>query len=78
MEPHPLQNDAPKGITDDLLRGVDKIAHFIFGKNGGRCKICYLADTSHLAVCRLGAVPCARQSVLLQGYRGRRVEYAHH
>jgi hypothetical protein len=65
MEPHQVPNDPSQGIADDLLRGADEIAEFIFGKKGGRRKIYYLAETSHLPVFRLGAVLCARRSVLL-------------
>jgi hypothetical protein len=65
MELHSLPNDTPKELADDLLRGADEIAEFIFGKRGGRRKIYYLAETSHLPVFRLGAVLCARRSVLL-------------
>jgi hypothetical protein len=65
MEPHQIPNDPSQGIADDLLRGADEIAEFIFGKRGGRRKIYYLAETSHLPVFRLGAVLCARRSVLL-------------
>jgi hypothetical protein len=51
---------------DDLLRGADEIAAFIFGKTrSNRRKIYYLAETSRLPVFRLGAVLCARKSVLL-------------
>ncbi len=70
MEPHPVPNDPSQGIADDLLRGADEIAEFIFGKKGGRRKIYYLAETSHLPVFRLGAVLCARRSVLLRWISG--------
>jgi hypothetical protein len=70
MEPHLVPNDPSQGIADDLLRGADEIAEFIFGKKGGRRKIYYLAETSHLPVFRLGAVLCARRSVLLRWISG--------
>ena len=70
MEPHPVPDDLSQGIADDLLRGADEIAEFIFGKKGGRRKIYYLAETSHLPVFRLGAVLCARRSVLLRWISG--------
>ena len=57
-------------LADDLLRGADEIAEFIFGKRGGRRKVYYLAETSHLPVFRLGAVLCARRSVLLRWIAG--------
>ena len=70
MEPHSVPTDPTQGIADDLLRGADEIAEFIFGKKGGRRKIYYLAETSHLPVFRLGAVLCARRSVLLRWISG--------
>jgi hypothetical protein len=76
MEPDPLsnptsvQNSAPTDLADDLLRGADEIAEFIFGARGSRRKVYYLAETSHLPVFRLGAVLCARRSVLLRWIAG--------
>jgi hypothetical protein len=70
MEPHQVPKDPSEGIADDLLRGADEIAEFIFGKKGGRRKVYYLAETSHLPVFRLGAVLCARRSVLLSWISG--------
>jgi hypothetical protein len=57
-------------LADDLLRGADAIAEFIFGARGSRRKIYYLAESSHLPVFRLGAVLCARRSVLLRWIAG--------
>lgn len=54
-----------KDLADDLLRGADEISEFIFGANGNRRRIYYLAEHSRLPVFRLGSVLCARQSVLL-------------
>ena len=70
MEPHQLPNDTTNELADDLLRGADEIAEFIFGTRGGRRKIYYLAETSHLPVFRLGAVLCARRSILLRWISG--------
>ncbi|HEX3885365.1 MAG TPA: hypothetical protein VHW66_22115 [Stellaceae bacterium] len=76
MEPNPLpnppsiQNSAAPDLADDLLRGADEIAEFIFGARGSRRKVYYLAETSHLPVFRLGAVLCARRSVLLRWIAG--------
>ncbi len=60
----------PEELADDILRGADEIAEFIFGKRGGRRKIYYLAETSHLPVFRIGSVICARRSVLLRWIAG--------
>ena len=60
-----LPHDPTLPLADDLLRGADAIAEFIFGERGSRRKIYYLAETSHLPVFRLGSVLCARRSVLM-------------
>lgn len=70
MDQNTAPNDNAHELADDLLRGADEIAEFIFGKRGGRRKIYYLAETSHLPVFRLGAVLCARRSVLLRWISG--------
>ena len=76
METNPLpnptsvQNSATTDLADDLLRGADEIAEFIFCARGSRRKVYYLAETSHLPVFRLGAVLCARRSVLLRWIAG--------
>lgn len=64
-------NDVSQELADDLLRGADEIAEFIFGaaKNSRR-KVYYLAETSHLPVFRLGSLLCARRSVLLRWITG--------
>jgi hypothetical protein len=68
MEPQTEPNNTPLSpeLADDILRGADAIAAFIFGKTrSNRRKVYYLAETSRLPVFRLGAVLCARKSVLL-------------
>jgi hypothetical protein len=64
------RNALPQELGDDILRGADEIAAFIFGERGSRRKIYYLAETSHLPVFRLGATLCARRSVLLRWIAG--------
>lgn len=70
MELPNVPNDVSQELADDLLHGADEIAEFIFGKRGGRRKVYYLAETSHLPVFRLGAQLCARRSVLLRWISG--------
>lgn len=53
-------------LAGDLLRGADQIAAFIFGNASERRKVYHLAETSRLPVFRLGAVLCARRSVLME------------
>jgi hypothetical protein len=71
MEPHtvPIDNCSPH-LADDLLRGADEIAKFIFGERGNRRQVYYLAECSRLPVFRLGSVLCARRSVLLNWIAG--------
>jgi hypothetical protein len=70
MEPQTAPNETSHELASDLLRGADEIAEFIFGARGSRRKIYYLAETSHLPVFRLGAVLCARRSVLIRWIAG--------
>ncbi len=70
MEPQTVPHDTTHPLADDLLRGADTIAEFIFGDKACRRKVYYLAETSHLPVFRLGAVLCARRSVLMRWISG--------
>lgn len=65
MEPPQMPNDVSQELSDDLLRGADEIAEFIFGKRSDRRKIYYLKDHSRLPLFRLGTVLCARRSTLI-------------
>lgn len=71
MEPQTVSNNTSHELADDLLRGADEIARFIFGeKRGNRRKVYYLAECTRLPVFRLGSVLCARRSVLLSWIAG--------
>ncbi len=71
MEPHTVPNTTPHPeLADDILRGADEIAEFIFGSRGSRRKVYYLAECTKLPVFRLGSVLCARRSVLLNWIAG--------
>ncbi len=76
MEPNttPIEptfpHDPTLPLADDILRGADAIAEFIFGARASSRKIYYLAETSHLPVFRLGSVLCARRSVLMSWIAG--------
>jgi hypothetical protein len=52
-------------FADDLLCGASEIAKFLFGPNGSRRKVYYLAACTRIPVFRLGTKLCARRSVLL-------------
>jgi hypothetical protein len=60
-----MSGDDPK-FSDDLPRGAEAIAQFLFGDPGQRRKVYHLAATSNLPVFKLGSTLCARKSVLLQ------------
>jgi len=70
MERHSVQSDTPPELAEDLLRGADEIAEFIFGDRESRRKVYYLAECCRLPVFRLGSMLCARRSVLLNWIAG--------
>jgi hypothetical protein len=53
-------------LADDLLRGADAIAEYMFGSARHRRKVYYLSTDakSRLPVFRMGSVICARKSTL--------------
>lgn len=59
------RNSSHSILADDLLRGAEDIAEFLFGCRSQRRKVYHLAETSRLPVFRLGSVLCARRSVLM-------------
>lgn len=65
FDPRETDDLAPE-LSDDMLRGADSIAEFVFGEQGHRRQVYHLAETSRLPVFRLGSRLCARKSVLLQ------------
>jgi hypothetical protein len=70
METPTVPQSKSNELADDMLRGADEIAAFLFGERGSRRKVYYLAECSHLPVFRLGSVLCARKSVLLRWISG--------
>ena len=52
-------------LSDDLLRGAEAIADFLYGDSTQRRKVYHLAESSRLPIFRLGSVLCARRTVLL-------------
>ena len=49
-------------LADDLLRGAEAIAEYVYGDPTDRRKIYHLAETSRFPIFRLGSVLCARKS----------------
>ena len=54
-----------RSLSDDLLRGADTIAEFMFGDRRKRRQVYHLAQTGQLPVFKLGATLCARRSTLV-------------
>jgi hypothetical protein len=63
-------------FAEDLLRGADAIAEFLYGSPEFRRKVYHLAATSNLPVFKLGAMICARKSVLLRWVEDQEVRHA--
>lgn len=55
-------------LADDLLRGADAIATFVFGSPEHRRKVYYYATDAkfRMPVFRIGAIICARKSTLIE------------
>jgi hypothetical protein len=70
MEPNTVPNETTQPLADDILRGADEIARFLFGERGSRRKVYYLAECTRIPIFRLGSVLCARRSVLLNWIEG--------
>ena len=62
-------NDNDPDFAEDLLRGADEIAKFLFDDPNMRRKVYHLVATSNLPVFKLGSMICARKSVLLEWVR---------
>lgn len=60
-----LSHPGDPKLADDLLRGAEEIAEFMFGSAAERRRVYHLAQTSRLPVFRLGAMLCVRRSVLM-------------
>jgi hypothetical protein len=58
-------SEADEQLSRDLLRGADELALFLYGDASFRRKVYHLAATSNLPIFKLGAMICARKSVLL-------------
>lgn len=65
LENGPSLVPAEPCLSDDLLRGADQIAEFIFGDKSKTRAIYHIASTSRLPYFKIGAILCARKSQLL-------------
>lgn len=63
----PATGEACPALADDLLRGADAIALFVFGDARQRRKVYYYASEAKLKlpIFRMGNVICARKSKLI-------------
>jgi hypothetical protein len=52
-------------FADDLLRGAEEVALFLFGSAQMRRKVYHLAATSNLPVFKRGSMICGRRSTLV-------------
>jgi hypothetical protein len=59
-------DNAPE-FDQDLLRGADELAEFLFGDRNLRSYVYLIAANANLPLFKLGATICARKSVLLSG-----------
>ncbi|MFN3348885.1 DNA-binding protein [Pseudorhodoplanes sp.] len=63
----PATGEVCPTLADDLLRGADEIAKFVFGSAKHRRKVYYYASAKlRMPTFRIGAIICARRSTLLQ------------
>ncbi|WP_246588171.1 hypothetical protein [Paracoccus bogoriensis] len=67
MRAGPATGEACPALADDLLRGADAIAVFVFGDAKERRKVYYYASEAkvRMPTFRMGNVICARKSRLL-------------
>jgi hypothetical protein len=53
-------------FAQDMLRGAEEIAQFLYGDQNLRRKVYHLAATSNFPVFKLGSMICARKSKVLK------------
>lgn len=63
-------------FAQDILRGADAIAAFLFGDRKQRRKVYHLAATSKLPVFKLGSMICVRRSVILSWIAEQEAKFA--
>jgi len=73
MEPTADQENTKAALADDVLKGADAIAEFLFGRDDptrNRRRVYYLAQRCKLPIFRFGAVLHARKSTLMEFIAG--------
>lgn len=68
LRSEPATEEACPTLADDLLRGADAIAIFVFGDAKARRKVYYYASEAkvRMPTFRMGNVICARKSKLVE------------
>jgi hypothetical protein len=61
----------PPSLADDLLRGAEDIAEFLFGSKGERRRVYWLIERGQLPVFKLGETWFARKSSLISAIEAR-------
>lgn len=70
METKKGPKTAQQDLADDILRGAEQIAEFLFGDRASRRKVYYLAECTKIPLFRIGSVLHARRTVLLSWIAG--------
>ena len=63
-------------FSQDLLRGADEIALFLFGAESARRKVYHLIATTRFPHFKLGSMICARKSVVIGWIEGQELKHA--
>ena len=61
----PVGSEARSTLANDLLRGADEIAEFLYGDRKKRRQVYHLAQKGCLPVFKFGAILCARRTRLV-------------
>jgi len=70
-----MPDDDPE-FSQDVLRGADSIAHWLYGDRGMRRKVYHLVASSNFPHFKLGSVICARKSTLRAHFKAQEDRHA--
>lgn len=63
-------------LSQDLLRGADEIAAFLFGSKAERRKTYHLIASSRFPHFKLGSMVCARKSTIIAWIEAQELKHA--
>lgn len=63
-------------FSEDLIRGADELAEYLFGSKKLRRRVYHLAQTSNIPLFRLGSMICGRKSVITAWVETQEKRYA--